>query len=104
MIHTQLVPYLLLSAALFSIGLFGMLQRRSLIAVLISTELILNAANINFLAFGRFTSPDKALGQIYAIFVIGLAAAEVAIGLSIVIAIYRTYRSINIEKRSELKD
>lgn len=103
MIYTELMPYLLFSAMLFSIGLYGILQRRSLIGILIATELILNAANVNFLAFGRFTSPDKAMGQVYAIFVIGLAAAEVAIGLSIVIAIYRTYQSINVEKRSELK-
>lgn len=103
MIYTQLLPYLLVSAALFSIGLYGFLQRRNLIAILISAELILNAANINFLAFGRFTDIDKAIGQIYSIFVIGLAAAEVAIGLSIVISIYRRFRSINVEKLIRLK-
>ena len=103
MIYTQLLPYLVLSGALFSIGLYGILQRRSLIAILISAELVLNAANINFLAFGRFTNVDKAVGQIYSIFVIGLAAAEVAIGLSIVMTIYRKFRSINVEKLVKLK-
>ncbi|MBI4397501.1 MAG: NADH-quinone oxidoreductase subunit NuoK [Candidatus Omnitrophica bacterium] len=103
MLINQLVPYLLLSALLFSTGLFGFLMRRSLIAMLIAVELILNAANINFLAFNRFMNADKSLGQIYSIFVIGLAAAEIAIGLSLVIAVYRKFRSINVEKLTELK-
>lgn len=103
MIHNNLLAYLVLAAFLFAMGLFGLLQRRSLIGILIATELLLNAANINLLAFGHFTAGDKALGQIYAIFVIALAAAEVAIGLSLVIALHRRHRSVNIEKRSELK-
>ena len=103
MIFSQLVPYLLLSAGLFSIGLYGILMRRNLIGILISAELVLNAANVNFLAFSRFTDVDKAVGQIYSIFVIGLAAAEVAVALSIVIAVYRKFRSINVEKLTELK-
>ena len=103
MIYQQLMPYLLLSAGLFCVGLYGVLERRSLIGILIAVELILNSANINFLAFGRFMDVDKAIGQIYSIFVIGLAAAEVAVGLSIVVAIYRKYRSINIEKLVKLR-
>ena len=103
MMYQQLLPYLLLSAALFCTGLYGVLERRSLIGILIAVELILNSANINFLAFGRFMDVDKAVGQIYSIFVIGLAAAEVAVGLSIVVAIYRKYRSINIEKLVKLR-
>jgi len=103
MIYNQLLPYLLVSGVLFSVGLYGILERRSLIGILIAAELVLNAANVNFLAFGRFMDVDKAIGQIYSIFVIGLAAAEVAVGLSIVIAIYRKYRSINIEKLVKLK-
>lgn len=103
MIYNQLLPYLLVSGVLFCIGLYGILERRSLIGILIAVELVLNAANINFLAFGRFMDVDKAIGQIYSIFVIGLAAAEIAVGLSIVIAIYRKYKSINIEKLVKLK-
>ena len=103
MIHDQLMPYLLVSAVLFCTGLYGIFERRSLIGILISAELILNAANVNFLAFGRFMDVDKAIGQIYAIFVIGLAAAEVAVGLSIVITIYRKFKSINVEKLVKLK-
>jgi len=101
--YNDLNVYLILSAALFSIGIFGVLMRRSLIGVLIATELILNAANINFLAFSRFMDVDKALGSIYSIFVIGLAAGEVAVGLSIILTIYRKFKTINIEKMNQLK-
>jgi len=103
MLHTQLISYLILSAALFSIGLYGMLVRRSLIGILIASELILNAANLNFLAFSRFMDVDKALGQIYSMFVIGLAAGEVAIMLSIVLLIYRKFQTINVERLNSLK-
>ena len=87
MIYNQLLPYLILSGALFSVGLFGILMRRSLIGILISAELILNAANVNFLAFSRFMDMDKAIGQIYSIFVIALAAGEVMVGLSIILCV-----------------
>ena len=103
MICNQLMSYLIISGALFCVGLYGILERRSLIGILISVELVLNAANINFLAFSRFMDVDKAIGQIYAIFVIGLAAGEVAVGLSIVIAIYRKFRTINVERLVRLK-
>ena len=80
-----------------------MLQRRNLIAMLISIELMLNGANINFMAFNRFLAPEPAVGQIIALFVMGIAAAEAAIGLSIVLALFRQLRSINIERAQELK-
>jgi NADH:ubiquinone oxidoreductase subunit K len=94
--------YLLTAAVLFCLGLFGLLQRRSLIAMLISVELMLNAASINFLAFNRFLAPDPAVGQIMVLFVMGAAAAETAIGLSIILALYRKLRSINVEQANEL--
>lgn len=95
--------YLFISAALLSMGIYGLLARRNLIGMLIAIELILNAASLNFLAFNKFLSPDKALGQTFSIFIIGLAAAEVAIGLSIVLYLYRGLKTINIEEANRLK-
>jgi NADH:ubiquinone oxidoreductase subunit K len=90
--------YLVVAAGLFSLGLLGVLQRRNLIGMLISVELMLNAANINFMAFNRFLAPEPAVGQIITLFVMGLAAAEAAIGLSIILALFRTMHSINVER------
>ena len=95
--------YLLISSALFAIGIFGLLARRNLIAILISLELILNSANINFLAFNKFCFANKASGQAFAVFVIALAAAEVTIGLSLILLLYRKKDSINIEEARDLK-
>lgn len=103
MISNSLNSYLFLSAALFSIGVYGLLSRRNLVAILISLELILNSASINFVAFNRFTMTDKALGQTFAIFIIALAAAEVTIALSLILLLYRRQDSINIEKAKDLK-
>ena len=99
----SLNSYLVVSSALFSLGVFGILMRRNLVAMLISLELILNSANINFLAFNRFCFQDKALGQVFAVFVIALAAAEVCIALSLILWLYRKKESINIEDAKELK-
>jgi NADH:ubiquinone oxidoreductase subunit K len=99
----SLSTYLFIALLLFCIGLFGLLQRRSLIGMLISVELMLNAASINFLAFNRFLIPDPATGQIMVLFVMGIAAAEAAIALSLILALYRRMRSIDIEKARELK-
>jgi NADH:ubiquinone oxidoreductase subunit K len=98
-----LASYLFIAGALFSLGLLGVLQRRNLIGMLISIELMLNGANINFMAFNRFLTPEPAVGQIIALFVMGIAAAEAAIGLSIILALFRRLRSINIERAQELK-
>ena len=95
--------YLLVSTALFSIGVFGLLARRNLVAILISLELILNSASINFLAFNKFSMPDKVTGQVFVVFIIALAAAEVCIALSLVLLLYRKKDSINIEEAKELK-
>ena len=99
----SLHSYLIVSSALFSLGVFGVLMRRNLVAMLISLELILNSVNINFVAFNRFCLTDKSLGQVFAIFVIALAAAEVCIALSLVLWLYRKKESINIEDAKELK-
>lgn len=95
--------YLIIGAALFSLGLLGVLQRRNLVAMLISVELMLNGANVNFMAFNRFLTPDPVVGQIFTLFVMGLAAAEAAIGLSIILALYRQLNSVNIERAQQLR-
>ncbi len=99
----SLQTYLLVSTAMFSIGIFGLLARRNLVAILISLELILNSASINFLAFNKFSMPNKVAGQVFVVFIIALAAAEVCIALSLVLLLYRKKDSINIEEVKELK-
>ncbi len=99
----SLTPYLLLSAALLSIGIYGVLTRRNLVAMLISLELILNSASISFMAFNRFVLADKSLGQVFVIFIIALAAAEVSIALSLILWLHRKKGSINIENATDLK-
>lgn len=99
----SLQSYLLISSILLATGVFGLLFRRNLVALLISLELILNSASINFMAFNKFTMPDKSVGQVFVIFIIALAAAEVCIGLSLILLLYRKKGSINIEEAKELK-
>ena len=103
MISQSLQSYLFVSAGLFSIGVFGLLFRRNLVALLISLELILNSASINFLAFNKFCIANKAVGQGFVVFIIALAAAEVCIALSLILLLYKRKDSINIEQASELK-
>ena len=93
--------YLLISSILFSLGLFGVVTRRNGVAVLMGVELILNAANL-FLAFARFGGMNMS-GQVYALFVIVLAAAEAAVALAIIINIFNNFNTINIDDVSELK-
>jgi NADH-quinone oxidoreductase subunit K len=81
--------YLILAAVLFSVGLFGVLARRNAIAILLGVELMLNAVNINLVAFWRYLDPAKMGGQVFAIIVFAVAAAEVAVGLALVISVYR---------------
>jgi NADH:ubiquinone oxidoreductase subunit K len=92
--------FLLLAAALFCIGVYGVLVRRNGVLVLMSIEMILNAVNINLVAFGTFHGIE---GQVFALFVIAVAAAEVGVGLAIVLLIYRNRRSIDIDQLDELK-
>ncbi len=103
LLFNQLEIYLYLALVLFAIGLYGVLARRSLIAILISVELILNAAGLNFMAFNRFLAPDPAVGQIATLFIMAVAAAEAAIALSIIVAVYRKLKSINVEQATELR-
>ena len=99
-----LTGYLLLSALLFSIGLAGALTRRNAILVLIGIELMLNAANLNFIAFWRFgPNPEAATGVMFAIFSIAIAAAEAAVGLALIIAIYRHYKTANLDQVDSMK-
>ncbi|HUK78701.1 MAG TPA: NADH-quinone oxidoreductase subunit NuoK, partial [Thermoleophilia bacterium] len=91
------------AAFLLAAGIFGLIQRRSLIGMLIAGELIFSAASLNFMALNRFVAPDPAVGQIAVLFIMGLAAAEVVIALSIIIAVYRNYRSIRVKELAELK-
>ncbi|MEG6521624.1 NADH-quinone oxidoreductase subunit NuoK [Desulfotomaculum sp. 1211_IL3151] len=86
-----------LSAALFLIGAFGVISKKNAIAVLISIELMLSAVNINLVAMNKFFTPDAFFGQVFAIFIITVAAAEVGLGLAIVIAIHRKRHSVNLD-------
>ena len=99
----QLNNYLFISAILFSLGVFGVMTRRNGIAVLMGVELILNAANLNFVAFSRFGGMNMD-GHIFALFVIVLAAAEAAVALAIVIKIYNNLQTINIDDASAMKE
>jgi NADH:ubiquinone oxidoreductase subunit K len=101
-IYDRLEIYLAAAAFLLAVGVFGLLRRRTLIGMLISGELIFSAASLNFMAFNRFTAPDPVAGQVFVLFIMGLAAAEVAIALSIILAVYRNYRSVNTKDLSEL--
>ena len=87
--------YLIVGAALFCLGIYGALSRRNAIAVLMGVELILNAVNINFIAFNRYITPQQVTGQVFAIFVLSIAAAEAAVGLALIIAIYRARDTVN---------
>jgi NADH:ubiquinone oxidoreductase subunit K len=89
--------YLLVAAGLFSIGMFGVLARRNAIAILMSIELMLNAVNINLVAFWRYESPLNLSGQAFAVFVFVVAAAEAAVGLALIISIYRCRQSVIVE-------
>jgi len=99
-----LAHYLIVSAALFSIGLAGALIRRNAILVLIGIELMLNAANLNFIAFWRYGKNPQALaGIMFVIFSIAVAAAEAAVGLALIIAIYRHYKTTQVDKIDQMR-
>jgi NADH-quinone oxidoreductase subunit K len=95
--------FLLISGILFSLGVYAILTRRNAIMVLMGIELVLNAANINFLAFSRFTTGTLD-GQVIAVFVIILAAAEAAIALAIVLNIFQNFNTVNVDEMNQLKD
>ncbi|MBN1991216.1 MAG: NADH-quinone oxidoreductase subunit NuoK [Anaerolineae bacterium] len=95
--------WLTVSAVLFALGVYGALSRRNAIGILMGVELILNAVNVNMVAFWRYVTPTKVTGQIFALVVIAVAAAEAAVGLAIVIAVYRRHKSAVVEELDMLK-
>ena len=95
--------YLILSTILFGIGMYGVISKRNAVAVLMSVEIMLNAVNINFIAINKFIRSETGIGQLFAIFVIVVAAAEVAVGLALIIAIYRQKKSVNLNEFNLLK-
>ena len=101
-LHQRPAIYLVLAVLLLAIGIYGLLRRRTLIGMLIAGEIIFAAASLNLMAVNRFFAPDPATGQIFVLFIMGLAAAEVAIALSIILAVYRNYRSIGSRDVAEL--
>jgi NADH-quinone oxidoreductase subunit K len=98
-----LPAYLTVAAVLFCLGSYAIVSRRNAVSVLMGVELVLNAANLNFVAFSRFTSGDLQ-GQLFAIFIIILAAAEVAVALAIVLSIYHQFQTIDVNEIDSLRD
>ena len=95
--------YLIFAAALFCVGLYGVLARKNAVAILMGIELMLNAANVNLVAFWRYLTPQDMGGQVFAIMVFVVAAAEVAVGLALVLSVYRSRRSVNADEIDMLK-
>jgi NADH:ubiquinone oxidoreductase subunit K len=103
MTEPTLLHFLVLSAVLFALGVFGLLTRRNAVGILMSIELLFNAAAINFVAFTKFIAPDGLAGQIFTIFIVTIAAAEAAVGLAIVMLIYRNFKGIEVDKINFMK-
>ena len=103
MMEPGLYHLLFISTALFFIGVYGFLTRRNLITMLMSIELILNSVNINFVVFNKYLYPDKLDGIFFTIFIIAIAAAEAAVAIAIIINLYRSHQSIDVEDAEEMK-
>ena len=103
MMEPGLYHLLFISAALFFIGMFGFFTRRNLITMLMSIELLLNSVNLNFIAFNKYLWPQKLDGLFFSIFVIAIAAAEAAVAIAIIINLYRSHKSIDVENAEEMK-
>jgi NADH-quinone oxidoreductase subunit K len=101
--NVPITHFLVVSTALFFIGVYGFFTRRNLITLLMSVELILNSVNINFVVFNKYLYPGKSDGLFFSLFVIAIAAAEAALAIAIIIHLYRAYRSIDVEDADELK-
>jgi len=101
--QVPLTHILILSTALFFIGMYGLFTRRNMITMLMSVELILNSANINFIAFNRYLYPGKLEGVFFTLFIIAIAAAEAAVAIAIIINLYRNFHSIDVEAADEMK-
>jgi NADH-quinone oxidoreductase subunit K len=102
-LYNDLNTFLVIGAVLFALGIYGIVSRKTFIGMLIAAELILAGASVNFMAFNRFTAPDPVTGQVFTLFIMAVAAAEAAIGLSIIIAVYRHFKSIDAEDAVQLK-
>jgi NADH:ubiquinone oxidoreductase subunit K len=107
-LQVTLTHFIVLSAVLFCIGLYGVLAKRNVVAILMSVELMFNSVNVALIAFSRYPPADAAAnaaltGQVFALFVIAVAAAEAAVALAMILAIYRLRRSVNIEEVNLLK-
>ena len=98
-----LTNILFVSTALFFIGMYGLFTRRNMITMLMSIELILNSVNINFVAFNKYLYPDQLNGIFFTIFIIAIAAAEAAVAIAIIINLYRSHHSIDVEDAAEMK-
>ncbi len=94
---------LFVSTALFFIGVYGFLTRRNMITMLMSIELILNSVNINFITFNKYLYPERMDGVFFTVFIIAIAAAEAAVAIAIIINLYRSHQSIDVEDASEMK-
>jgi NADH:ubiquinone oxidoreductase subunit K len=103
MIGIPLTHVLFVSTALFFIGTYGLFTRRNMITMLMAIELILNSVNINFIAFNRYLYPDKLNGVFFTLFIITIAAAEAAIAIAIIINLYRSHQSIDVQDAEEMK-
>lgn len=103
MMEPGLYHLLFISAALFFIGVYGFFTRRNLVTMLMSVELILNSVNLNFIAFNKYLWPDKLDGVFFTIFIIAIAAAEAAVAIAIIINLYRSHHSIDVENAEDLK-
>tara|TARA_B100000029_G_scaffold490954_1_gene550554 strand:- start:637 stop:945 length:309 start_codon:yes stop_codon:yes gene_type:complete len=98
----DLSSYLIISSILFTLGIYGVMTRRNAVAILMGIELILNSANLNFVAFNRFGGMERLDGQVFSIFVIVLAAAEAAVALAIVINLYKNLNTVNVDEADSL--
>lgn len=103
MMPIGLTHIILLSTALFFIGVYGFFTRRNLITILMSVELMLNSVNINFVAFNKYLYPQNVDGIFFSIFIITIAAAEAAVAIAIIINLYRSHNSIDVEEANEMK-
>ena len=95
--------FLIISTLMFFIGVYGFLTRKNLITILMSTELILNAVNINFVAFNKYLYPENLQGQFFALFIIAIAAAEAAVAIAIIINLYRNFKMLDVEGIDKMK-
>ncbi len=101
--QVPLLHVLILSAALFFIGVYGFFTRRNMITMLMSIELMLNSVNINFIAFNKYLYPQELEGVFFYLFIITIAAADVSIGIAIIIKLYRKFKAIDVEETSSMK-